>query len=418
MVGDGEVVFLYDQNPDGSVSPVRCFRAADGVEVTVPDSSAAFTNIKRTTFYGRKVLVFDDETGKKALRLYDLLTGKDIWKKALGVEGWQLRSEDDTFTGYVTSNGDIVVLNAADGKEVFKNRLDEAKKGKHLEKVNDAMLLSDGERFFVLLNRPHEGANRGYNPIFTQAIRSVKVNGTMYAFDRASGKRLWFTDEQFEDQHLVLEQFADLPIIMAASQYQKFAANGNFEGNFTKFVAIDKTSGKLKYYKQGVSQGSQYYSIVTDPKAGTIDVLNYSGQRVRFMPDDGKTVGRADETSPKGPLTPDGPAVPGRVGIAIQLRPAVVVPAVTVPAKPAKPVKPARRRIELVTSVSEPPPPRGGGFRLGRSRKLPACVLPSWQARWPQDYDRTQHGAAACGYVPLTPQLTRTFASPHWSPYE
>ena len=164
MVGDGENVFLYDVNPDGGVSPVRCYRAADGVEVSVPDSSGAFTNVKRARFYGRKVLAFDEEGGKKSLRLYDLLTGKDVWKKDLGVDGWQLRSEDADFTGYVTTAGEIVVLNAADGKEIFKSKIDEAKKGKHLEKVNDAMLFADGERFFVMLNRPSDGNNRRLQP--------------------------------------------------------------------------------------------------------------------------------------------------------------------------------------------------------------------------------------------------------------
>jgi outer membrane protein assembly factor BamB len=209
--------------------------------------------------------------------------------------------------------GDVVVLNAADGKEVFKAKLDEPRKGKHLEKVNDAMLFSDGDRFFVMLNRPNEGANRfGFNPVFTIAIRSVKVNGHMYAFERATGRRLWYTDEQLEDQNISMEQFADLPIILAANQYQKFAANGNFEGQFMKFVALDKATGKLKFYKQGVSQGQQYYSIISDPKTGTIEVLNYSGQRVRFVPDDGKTVGSKDGGPPTVGSTP--PPVPAAAG--------------------------------------------------------------------------------------------------------
>jgi outer membrane protein assembly factor BamB len=291
MLGDGEFVFLYDVNPDGAVSPVRCYRAADGVEVPVNDSSTAFTNVKRAKFYGRKVLAFDEDAGKKAIRLYDLFTGKDVWKKDLGADGWQLRSEDDSYTGYVTTAGEVVVLNSSDGKEVFKSKLDDAKKGQHLEKINDAVLLVDGDRFFVMLNRPSEGNNRfGYNPIFTQAIRSIKVNGHMYAFDRASGKRLWYTDEQLEDQNIALEQFTDLPIILAAANYQKVNANGAVEAPTMKFVALDKATGKLKYYKSSPNQG-QYYSIVTDPKTGTIDVLNYSGQRVRFVPDDGKSVG-------------------------------------------------------------------------------------------------------------------------------
>jgi outer membrane protein assembly factor BamB/tetratricopeptide (TPR) repeat protein len=321
MIGDGEFVFLYDVNPDGSVGPVRCYRAADGVEVTVPDSSTAFTNVKKAKFFGRKVLAFDEEAGKKAVRLYDLFTGKDIWKKELGTDGWQLRSQDDAYTGFVTTGGEIVVLNALDGKEVFKSKVDDAKKGQHLEKVNDAMLFVDGERFFVMLNRPSEGQNRGFNPIFTQAISSVKVNGHMYAFDRTSGKRLWYTDEQMEDQNVAIEQFGDIPIIIAASQYQKFAANGNFEGNFMKFIALDKATGKLRFYKTGMSQGSQYYSIVTDPKTGTIEVLNYSGHRVRFVPDDGKSVGLGDST-PKDTAT-TGSERP--VGVA---KPAIALPAV------------------------------------------------------------------------------------------
>jgi outer membrane protein assembly factor BamB len=251
------------------------------------------------------VLAFDDDPGKNAQRLYDQYTGKDIWKKALGADGYQLRSESDDYTGYVTTGGEVVVLNAADGKELFKSKLDEKKMGQHLEKVHEALLLADAERFFVVLSKPHEGpANRGgYQPVFTQAIRSIRVNGPMYAFDRKTGQRLWYTDEQMEDQNVALEQFADLPIIIAASMYQKFAANGNFEGQYMKFVALDKATGKLKYAKQGVNQG-QYYSIVSDPKAGTIEVLNYSGHRVRFAPDDGKTVGSAEPA--KGSERPTG----------------------------------------------------------------------------------------------------------------
>jgi hypothetical protein len=236
-----------------------------------------------------------------------------------------LRAEDDDYTGYVTAAGDVVVLGAMDGKELFKAKLDPARMAKHLEKVNEAILFADRDRFFVMLNRPHEGANNrgGYNPVFTQAIRSVRVNGVMYAFDRATARRLWHTDEQLEDQNISLEQFADLPIMIAANQYQKIAANGNFEGVFMKFVGLDKATGKLVYAKQGAGQGQQYYSIVTDPKAGTIEVLNGSGQRVRFAPDDGKTVGAAD-----GPGTR--PTAPGAVRVE------AAVPAIAVPLPPKK----------------------------------------------------------------------------------
>jgi hypothetical protein len=111
---------------------------------------------------------------------------------------------------------------------------------------------------------------------------------------------------------------------MAANQFQKFAANGNFEGQVLKFLALDKASGKIKFAKQGLGNQGQYYSIVTDPKAGTIEVLNYSGNRVRFAPDDGKAVGAAD--GPKTDGTAGGPPIPPR--------PVGVVPAVPAVAPP------------------------------------------------------------------------------------
>jgi outer membrane protein assembly factor BamB len=317
MVGDGEFVFLYDQNPDGGVSPVRCYRAADGVEVTVPDSSAAFTNVKRAKFYGRKVLAFDADAAKKAVRLYDLYTGKDVWKRDLEADGWVLKSEDEAYTGYVTRAGDVVVLNAADGKDVFRAKLDPARVAKHTEKVNEVLLFADGERFFVMLNRPHEGGNRfGHNPVFMQGIRSVRVNGHLYAFERATGRRLWYTDEQLEDQNISLEQFADLPLIFAASFQQKLAANGGLEAQYTKFLALDKQTGKLKYFKQMANQ-MQFYAITADPKTGTVSVLNYNNLPIRFVPDDGKPVTRSDPEPPKVPI--------GRTGV---IAPPVAVPAI------------------------------------------------------------------------------------------
>lgn len=337
LIGDGEYVFLFDANADGDVSPVRCYRAADGVEVSVPDSSAAFTNLNRSKFYGRKVLAFDGEKGQKSLRLYDLFTGKDIWKKALGADGWMLDSQDDAFTGYVTAAGEVVVLGALDGQEVFRSKLDPAQTGKHLEKVDEALLFADADRFYVVLNRPSEVRKnlRGkVNPVFTQAIRSVPVNGPMYAFSRASGERLWFTDEQLDDQNLVVDQFAELPILIAANQYQKFGKNGQFEGLQVKVVALNKASGKVAYLKEGGGQGQQYYAIQADPRAGTIEVLNHSGHRIRFASADSKIVGAAD--GPKtGTDVATTPALPA-VGVRIQVRP---LPAVAVPVAPPLPKK-------------------------------------------------------------------------------
>lgn len=292
MIGDAEHIFTYEASPDGNVSMVRCYRAADGVEVVIPDSSLAFTSLKRSKFIGRQVLTGDDTPGKKSIRLYDLYTGKDVWKRDIAGDGWMMNSQMEGYTGFVSTNGDVMVISTVDGKEVFKAKLDESVKATQLEKLAGVTLFGDSERFFVMLNKANEKA-QNFNGTFTLSINSVKANGTMYAFNRATAKRLWYSeDQQLVDQNIVTNQFSELPIIIAANQFQKINANGNFEGQFMKLIAIDKDTGKAKFAKSGLSQG-QFYSLITDAKAGTIEILNHNNVRIRFSPDDGKNVSTA-----------------------------------------------------------------------------------------------------------------------------
>ncbi len=356
LAGDGDHVFTYEASPDGNVSMVRCYRSADGVEVPIPDSSAAFTNIKRAKFTGRRVLTGDDAPGKKSVRLYDLLTGKDVWKRDIPGDGWMLNSQVEGVTGYATAAGDVVVMSAADGKDVFKAKIDGPRKTEHLDKVNDVMLFGDADRYFVMLNKPSE-KGQSFNPVFTQAITSLKVNGAMYAFGKATGKRLWHTDEQLQDQSISVEQFAELPIIMAANQFQKVNANGNFEGQFMKFVALDKETGKLRYGKAGLAQG-QFYAILTDAKTGVIDVLNHNNQRIRFTPDDGKTVSSAGPTGavPTTAAVPF-PPVPGNINVRVIAAPAIAVPAVAAPVVDAPVPAPKIDAPKIDAPKIDPPKP-------------------------------------------------------------
>ena len=152
------------------------------------------------------------------------------------------------------------------------------------------------ERFFVILNRPHEGQRPrfGYQPGVHPGdpgrpgerghVRVRPADGqAALVHGRAAGG----------PEHLDWSNSRDLPIIIAANQYQKFAANGAFEGQYMSSSGPGQGDRQVGS-PSGGQPGGQYYSIVTDPKAGTIEVLNYSGHRVRFAPDDGKTVGGAD----------------------------------------------------------------------------------------------------------------------------
>ncbi len=306
LMGDDNTVFVFESNPEGAVTSVRAIRAGDGVEVKIPDASGILSNLKQSKAVGRRVLVLDESGGKKSMHLYDLLTGKDDWSKEIEVNAVMLHCEDPNLTGYVSNNGDVVVFSVKDGKEVFTAKLDEKKLARHMDKVESAVLLSDRERFFVMLNRPLENNNLNYNPSLTPGIRTLRVNGHMYCFDRATAKRLWFTEEQLENQQIVLDQFQDLPIVLGASSFNRIN-QGVFEGNGVRVIGLDKRSGNRLYDKE-ISPSGAFHALMVDPRTGTVELIR-NDVRIKFLPDDNK-VSSAGTGIPLGATTPVFPGNP------------------------------------------------------------------------------------------------------------
>jgi outer membrane protein assembly factor BamB len=303
LMGDDNYVFVFESNADGGVTSARAVRASDGVEVQIQDSAQVFSNLKKSKTAGRRVLVLDEKSEKKAMRLYDILTGKDDWKKEIEGNAILLRCEDPNLTGYVSDKGDVFVFSVKDGKEIFSGKLDAKKMAQHLDKVETGILLADRDRFFVVLNRAIDNNARNQNMLsVTPGMRTLHVNGTIYCYDRTTQKRLWYTEEQFENQQIILDQFQDLPIVLGAHYYNRIN-NGVFEGNHFKVVGLDKKTGRTLYRKE-VQQGGPFHALTADPKTGIIELIR-ADIRIRFSPDDkptsslpGQPVGLGPTTSP------------------------------------------------------------------------------------------------------------------------
>lgn len=327
IVGDREHVFSFDVNADGAMSIVRCFRAADGVEIPLP-ASIGLTNYKRVKFMGRLVLANDDTPGKKSVRLYDLLSGKDVWKRDLPKDSWIVTPFVDGVTGYVNNDGEFVVISTVDGKDVFKGKLDSPRRDKHLEKLNDVFLFGDESRYFVMLNKQPAQRPINYNFIFSQSISSQKVNGVMYAFNKSTGKMLWHTlDEVLEDQQIILNHFGTLPIILAAAHQQKQNPQGFVEQQTARVIAIDKETGAFRYAKSSNYQG-QYHSLTIDPKTGIVELQNTANYRVRFAPDEGNSVSAGPQpTQPSDPAPATADRI-RRIGAPIRVAPLPAPPIV------------------------------------------------------------------------------------------
>ncbi len=110
------------------------------------------------------------------------------------------------------------------------------------------------------------------------------MNGPLYCFDRASGQRRWFYDDLLENQMLVLEQFADLPVVIAAAPQMDRNGVASY-----RVVIIEKDRGRLVYNGGMTGNVNQFQNMTVDPKNGTIDLHRFD-TRIHIFRDDATAV--------------------------------------------------------------------------------------------------------------------------------
>ena len=264
VFGDEEMVYVLDGGADGVPTTTRAMRAEDGVSVPVPDFSAAFA--KRIRTIGRNILVQEDDSGGgKICRLYDVQTGRDIWRQTFSPGAIVARSEDRDLLGVIEKDQTVTLLDARSGRVRFRSLI----QADHAEKLQSAALVSDADRYYLSLVREKE-SGVSWSPNLTYGLRAVSVNGPVYALNRTTGKLEWVCDF-LPHQNLLLEQVKDLPMLFFTTTYSKIGSNGNFERQATKVTTIDKTTGKLLYDKEFMQSGP-IQSVRTDPQAGSIEL--------------------------------------------------------------------------------------------------------------------------------------------------
>jgi outer membrane protein assembly factor BamB/tetratricopeptide (TPR) repeat protein len=325
LFGDPEHVFVIETAADGSPSKTQVVRATDGVSVKVPDFSALFQPGKRLQILGRHMLSLDDDSEGKVLRLYDILTGKDSWSQKFPANSMPVRCDDPSIAGVVDPQGNLTLVDGMKQKVVLKvTDAAERIQAAHLAAVVDIRVYADRERYFVALNRPPEQGVSSI-PYVTNGLRSARINGYLYAYDRMNGQVQWWTPESM-NTFMLMEQIEDLPILIFTSHHNRFNNRGN-EQQQVRVEAIDKRTGKLVFGDRPISPNGQFYTMLTDPKAGVIELLRYD-IKVRFAPEG-------------TPAPANGPGVPGNQRGAVPQ-----------PFAPAPQVMPAQRiQIQVLPAI-------------------------------------------------------------------
>jgi hypothetical protein len=264
----------------------------------VPDFGALYA--KRIRVLGRRLLLQDtDSSGARVCRLYDVHTGRDVWRQVFTPGALIMRSEDPNIAGVVEKDHTVTLMDARTGEVLVRSLF----QGEHADKLQGVALLSDRDRFYLALVREREFGHAGH-PNLTYGLRSMPINGPIYALGRTTGKIEWICDF-VPHQNLLMEQVEDLPMFLFTTTYTKTGQGGNVERNSSRVTAVDKRTGKLLYDKELGQQGT-FQSMRTDPKAGTIELIR-NDLKIAFRLDG--AVATADPL-PERPATLRGIAAP------------------------------------------------------------------------------------------------------------
>jgi outer membrane protein assembly factor BamB len=270
---------LYLEEPlVNTVRAVWAVRADDGTRVTIPEGGPICD--RRLAGAGRHVLALDrGPRNEVVLRWHDLQTGKDLWTKQFPEKTLLPVSTVPGTYAVITPEGDGVILDLDKGRELARLHID----ARYLEKVHQAHLLADRERYYLafietrdaaspILNGPHSNFNAALG--FTIAVDRLD------AFDRA-GKFCWH--KSMPNQMLLLHRFDELPVILCSAVVTRLPGVGKNPVRMVATRTLEKRTGKLCHDLEGPFNGETITSLLVDRHQGTVDLLMPS-VKLRHLP--------------------------------------------------------------------------------------------------------------------------------------
>lgn len=242
LFGTDTHIFIVDMGANDVPSSTRVVRADDGVSVNVPSFGQLYHPKRRLAVDGGKILAVDETSGRKLLRYYDIISGKDVWSRPVPADATFLRHDIPGIVAYYDATGQYTVLDYRNHQVLVQGSI---ARQDHLNSVTDPVFLQDEERIYFVLNKSDQprGGIMAFNQqnSISPSLQSLRVSGPIYAFKRDSGKLAWWS-EFFDGQTILLEQFEKLPILFST---QSTLPINRFGQVGLPVQAIDRVTGKL-----------------------------------------------------------------------------------------------------------------------------------------------------------------------------
>jgi len=164
------------------------------------------------------------------------------------------------FLSVLSPQGEIVIVDLKTGKKSSLETLPKAELKQH----KNFYLVSDGN--FIYFSSHSQSSNA-----ISVNVPSIPINGMLYVFDRQTGKRLW--NQEFQNQHLVLNEQNPLPFVMLVARDHK--RMGNRSTSILHLQAVDQQTGK-NLLKWEAPIESNIRAIDVDYRQKMVEILMYN----------------------------------------------------------------------------------------------------------------------------------------------
>ena len=272
VMGGHEVIYL--RPPDGNSVALR---VADGQRIEVKNLKETLDRAVHVV--GDNFVLTNLRDGKPGLRLFDPIQAHDLWSTELARDAVMTPLEHDRIALLETDarpagqpavqmGAKFSVVDLTTGaRQVLASIAPEDLKAR-----NEVYVVADNDSLYLLINK---GQNQNY---YSEQVPFVRANGTLLAFDLASGKQRW--RQPVQGQNLMLERLAFSPYLVFSSR--KFEQKGRLNLWSLQLLVIDKRTGtKLLDEKSSAQPGFRSITISTSDRY--VELRSYQ-ERVRIYP--------------------------------------------------------------------------------------------------------------------------------------
>ncbi|HEX3999574.1 MAG TPA: PQQ-binding-like beta-propeller repeat protein [Pirellulales bacterium] len=270
IFGDDDAIIIAPQ--DGSDATV--LRTTDGQQLghcNVPPID------HRAGYHGRRVLTWrtvDGSSNKIEIRLADCWKGQDI---VLGEfsEGMKGTVVDDESLAILEPSGHFRILALDDGRKLVDDQIDLEKRADGSVDLVEIIVQATPDQYVLIAKRreadPSQMGNPQYMPMPGFDAGLQLVSGSVFAFNRSSGKQSWSVPALVDHEYVVLDQGQELPVILFVHMPPRMPQRGGEASG--SVLCLDRRTGRAVLNEDVMLQPNIYhFSMTGDRQANTVSV--------------------------------------------------------------------------------------------------------------------------------------------------